>query len=383
MPTSVKEQCTLTSGVKLLFIDLDDFRDSHCCRQLYALSWDPGGWSRSPRRLSPQKDSVWVEEKTIHYLKVSLTTANNIGFVAGSNLLQNVLGWLLCLDTAGETGLCDGEAEWKECSASHNAWKKKKDCCWPFWTTWRELLKQMDEKFFMKYRSEPHGEIHHTALIQHKEVSTVREAASIPRLRVSFAWSTQKSLQRENYNETTRSLLSEAQTKCSGGWRVLQRSFHSHGALGLTPFSILGAFALRACDRHQSWTDEGGGTYTGSWPPTSCRRFPGNTWACVRTPADHLADRRHKRSGKVKDRECSVILRVEDADGTHVIEIDVCEPAVIQFTTRCHSSVKQAHRNKPAACRSTVVSKVTECGTCEVKKQSKVTLLYMPMPTPI
>lgn len=38
----------------------------------------------------------------------------------------------------------------------------------------RERLKQMDEKLFMRFRSEPHGEIHHAALIQHQEVSTVR-----------------------------------------------------------------------------------------------------------------------------------------------------------------------------------------------------------------
>lgn len=127
---------------------------------------------------------------------------------------------------------------------------------------------------------------------------------SVPQLRVSFVWSTLKSLQRGNNNNNKKDSELIVRSINKAFWWLAY-----YAMLLLFPSSTLhhadSCIRSNCFSSHQSqsWTGRRVGTYTGSSPPTSCLRFQGSTSACARTPVDHLAQKRRTVWERTKE-EC-------------------------------------------------------------------------------
>lgn len=121
--------------------------------------------------------------------------------------------------------------------------------------------------------------------------------SNIPHLRVSFVWSTQKSLQRGNKitikkKKKPSELIVRSVNKVFRGlcyviFLLLPPSSAHHAVLYLKQICKL----IRWWSMAIRWVSS---TYIGSSSPTSCLQFPGSTSVCVHTPAVHLANTRQR-----------------------------------------------------------------------------------------
>lgn len=169
----------------------------------------------------------------------------------------------------------------------------------------------------MRYHNEPRGEIHHAALIQHQDIQyrdvtgNRRRAnsrhiqASIPHLRVSFVWSTLKSLRRGSKKKKLMSILSGTKTLF---WWLLYYVLLLLFQPIIPPVIMLFCVQTNCffCFFFTHQQEKKVKTYTGSSPPTSCLRCQGSTSACARIPAVHLAEKRGR--AEIREKTIKIVI---------------------------------------------------------------------------
>lgn len=140
--------------------------------------------------------------------------------------------------------------------------------------------------------------------VSHCCADSTSTRASVPHLRLSFVWSTQKSLQREKKRAKDCELIIW-HTKTLLCKTPFYSSLPFHAMLFFTfKFRLITLYLLVKLSY----------TYTGNSTPTSCLQFPGSISVCAHIPAVHLAEREkeqtHERKCKIRELFHEVIVQI-------------------------------------------------------------------------